>query len=63
MNEKTERPDRMRILVLRAVIAVALILGLLLFLRLSGVTSLEQDVPIQMVENVVAASAGHVMIR
>ena len=53
MERKENAPESLHTLVLRSVAVTVAVLGLLLGLRLGGVTAVEQDVPIQMVEGIV----------
>ena len=62
-EQKTHREEHLGLLTARAVVTILLMLGLLLGLRLNGLTAIEQDAPIQMVENVVAAASNRVVTR
>ena len=57
--DKRDRAESLHVLVLRSVAVTVAVLGLLLGLRLNGVTAVEQDAPIQMVESIVQMAAGY----
>ena len=57
--DRQDHSESLGVLITRSVAVTVAVLGLLLGLRLTGVTAVDQDVPVQMVESIVQMSAGY----